>query len=82
MEENKNLLEEELEEYEEEFEEEEEAEPLPEVLFRVKTALDINAQAEATKAVRGKVIELITWFFVAICGAFAVVTKIKLYIKR
>lgn len=75
MEENKNLLEEELEENEEEFEEEEEeaAEPLPEVLFRVKTALDINAQAEATKAVRGKVIELVTWFFVAICGAFAVV---------
>ena len=38
MEENKDLL----EEYEEveEYEEEEEAEPLPEVLFRVKTVLD------------------------------------------
>ena len=69
MEENKDLL----EEYEEEMEEEEAAEPLPEVLFRVKTVLDLKAQAEATKAVRGKLIELITWIFVAICGAFAVV---------
>lgn len=69
MEENKDLL----EEYEEEIEEEEAAEPLPEVLFRVKTVLDLKAQAEATKAVRGKLIELITWIFVAICGAFAVV---------
>ncbi|MBQ4565163.1 MAG: YcxB family protein [Oscillospiraceae bacterium] len=69
MEENKDLL----EEYEEEMEEEEVAEPLPEVLFRVKTVLDMKAQAEATKAVRGKLIELITWIFVAICGAFAVV---------
>lgn len=69
MEENKDLL----EEYEEEMEEEEAAEPLPEVLFRVKTVLDMKAQAEATKAVRGKLIELITWIFVAICGAFAVV---------
>ena len=69
MEENKDLL----EEYEEEFEEEEEeeAEPLPEVLFRVKTVLDIKAQAEATKAVRGKLIELITWIFVGICAVFA-----------
>ena len=39
----------------------------------MKTVLDLKAQAEATKAVRGKLIELITWIFVAICGAFAVV---------
>lgn len=66
MEENKDLL----EEYEEEFEEEEVVEPLPEVLFRVKTVLDIKAQEEATKAVRGKLIELITWIFVGICAVF------------
>lgn len=69
MEENKDLL----EEYEEEFEEEEEeeVEPLPEVLFRVKTVLDVQAQEEATKAVRGKLIDLITWVFVGICAVFA-----------
>lgn len=83
MEENK-LISEEMEdleeEYEEEYEEEEEElEPLPEVLFRVKTVLDVEAQAEATKAVRGKLIELITWFFVAICAAFAVVMLVRYF---
>lgn len=68
MEENKDLL----EEYEEveEYEEEEEAEPLPEVLFRVKTVLDAKAQGEATKAVRGKIMDFVTWFFIAICAGF------------
>lgn len=69
MEENKDLL----EEYEEVEEQEEEAEPLPEVLFRVKTVLDAKAQGEATKAVRGKIMDFVTWFFVALCAAFTVV---------
>ncbi len=55
---------EEVEELKEEVEEEVE---MPEPLFRVETVLDVNSQAEASKAVRGKVTELITWAFMGIC---------------
>lgn len=70
MEENKDLL----EEYEEEEkfgDEEEPAEPLPEALFRIRTVLDAKAQEEATKTVRGKLLDIITWLFMGICLAFA-----------
>ena len=61
-----------MDEYREEILEEE-VEQLPEPLFRVETLLDVGSQQEASKAVRGKVMEIVSWVFVAVCaGMFGV----------
>ncbi len=53
--------------FEEELEEEEETPELPDTLFRVETVLDIESQKEASQAVRGKLMDVVTWVFVGLC---------------
>lgn len=54
--------------YQEVTEREEEPISMPESLFRVETVLDVKTQQEASKTVRGKGLEYVSWFFIGLCA--------------
>lgn len=56
----------------EEYGEEQEALELPQSLFQVETTLNAAIQKEASQTVRGKLPEILSWIFIAMCvGLFA-----------